>query len=1427
MKENEHLKNIYLLSGLFLVSFLIMGINPKAEAVSHWYLDFSNVDANSEPNTATGIAGEVHTKPAALTKANSTIQVKDSFSTASTSLDDKPVVVDGNGWAEIQFVGHIDDYEIGKDFCVEFDLLIDDNSPTNTGIFSVNFFRNGSGTLLGGLTLHTTDMKAILTSLDSVNPSEQDNFTNAWSVGTVMHVEMGLDAENDKLVVRIDDAYIGSIDLAPDPNYHGVRTIDFANGNGTKAVKWAVDNIYTSDNVGYRIGIPYFDVDFNDMDVNAAPATATASSGKMNTKPTSVSTGGGNSIEVRSSFTAGSDTLSNNPVVFTNTDGNNNPSLTFQGVGADYRVGKNFQLDFDMLISGDNLKSSANIFDVQLKRNGTSSPVAGFTLSTSNSSALLISSDFMNDTKNNTFNNVWNPNDLMHISLLYDGTSDRFDALIDDELIGSIELAQDTENQGVFGFYFSGSVASSTSIFAIDNIVTSIGDSDERAQWEVDFNDMDVNSAPSTATAVALMTNREPTSITTANSTIEVRSSYTTGTASLDKNPVVVDGNGWAKIQFAGHIDDYEVGKNYCVDFDLLIDDNTPAGTGIFSVNFYRNGSSTLLGGITLHTTNMKAILTSLDSTNPAEQASFTNVWSDANVMHVAMQLDTANDKLVAWIDDTLVGDINLAPDPEYHGVRTIEFANGNGIKDVKWAIDNIVSSVPDGNYQTFTFGNDNLELSFLTADDYFDLVSIENKSNGAVYAGWGDDPAPTMFRLCMRNSDGTVIKQLNNHSFCLERSYSITPTGNDIVLELNWLGFELAGDTNQVDVTVTVTAANTVNDGIEWDIDVDNRSTSYGLWEIYFPYIKYVPADGKLLNDYMAYPGGIGKLIPNPFGNQLHLTDYEAPTTVMGYPSSYNMQWAAIYDEDLGGLYFATHDPNAYRKDFFFIPGDDQYLWAVVHHMENKGQLGNDYNSPYSVLTQYTPGSWYDSTQIYRQWALSQTWTAAGTIEDRNDIPQWFKDNPYYFVTYGTAASVNDLTDIAIEYKDFFDCNDPTPLIWYNWQVFDPNFSSRDDEDGTCHTGQYMTPKANFIDAMAELEANNIHVQPYVNGRIFDVPDLSDPCFPEQWKDLAVKDKNGNYVAWSSTYPGLIDMCRNEPNYVAWVEDTCVELAEDYNTAGAYLDQFGKIHNDCFDPNHNHPHGGGDWQTIAMQNMAKQVRDVCKLVNSNAIFSGENCSEVVMGELEGNLLGIDYGRAYCPLQPAVYHDYCINYGRSFNLALNSDERFGFITGNLFVFGTKFGRFSVFTDMWLDDANYSDRMDLTKEMGKYKYAARKYLQCGQMLRPIEFDNEMPTRHHQITSDIVLYQPGVMSSVWEAPDETVGIVLFNITDDTTYDYEFTLTASDYPILEEALELYEMDANGTMTYIQDVNSSSLTIDSNLPAHGVRIYTLEPAS
>ena len=166
--------------------------------------------------------------------------------------------------------------------------------------------------------------------------------------------------------------------------------------------------------------------------------------------------------------------------------------------------------------------------------------------------------------------------------------------------------------------------------------------------------------------------------------TILVESSLSGGSASLSDKPVVFDGAGWPEMQLTGNSMDGELNADYCMEFDLLIPSATLSGTtGIFTALI--NSPSHTIANITLQTTNMRAILISNQGgagSLETQVGTFNNAWQTDKVMHVALQLNTATDKVEAYIDGGKIGDVLIAPTATsgYRNVRTLKvMAGGNG----------------------------------------------------------------------------------------------------------------------------------------------------------------------------------------------------------------------------------------------------------------------------------------------------------------------------------------------------------------------------------------------------------------------------------------------------------------------------------------------------------------------------------------------------------------------------------------------------------------------------------------------------------------------------------------------------------------------------------------------------------------------------
>ena len=139
-------------------------------------------------------------------------------------------------------------------------------------------------------------------------------------------------------------------------------------------------------------------------------------------------------------------------------------------------------------------------------------------------------------------------------------------------------------------------------------------------------------------------------------------------------------------------------------------------------------------------------------------------------------------------------------------------------------------------------------------------------------------------------------------------------------------------------------------------------------------------------------------------------------------------MQWAAIYSNHSIsgsgppiGLYLATHDPAGYlqlmlrhgRYPNATDPGQPLAIrWLHLNADLSASAASASFVLPYPVIIQAFVGDWWDASQIYREFALTEaSWTRAGSLAMRagkggpHGIAQWMIDTPFWAEGAGTGA--------------------------------------------------------------------------------------------------------------------------------------------------------------------------------------------------------------------------------------------------------------------------------------------------------------------------------------------------------------------------------------------------------------------------------------
>lgn len=226
-------------------------------------------------------------------------------------------------------------------------------------------------------------------------------------------------------------------------------------------------------------GIPLWDVNFDDPTVFPAgqpPATASATAGEVNDRPTSVfaTAGGDSSILVQNSFQGPTgDIMTGRPVVF---DYHNGESfrLSFNGNAADFEAPANYHLSFDFLIASD-IGSNHGTFRLDMAHAATTGGLITILwVPTSTDQRFTVIPAGQASSEWVTINNAWEFDKVSRFDGVLNASTGFFHISIDGTELDAIDLGQylDSSELGVRNFSFAqGSTGSEGWSGAIDNIV--------------------------------------------------------------------------------------------------------------------------------------------------------------------------------------------------------------------------------------------------------------------------------------------------------------------------------------------------------------------------------------------------------------------------------------------------------------------------------------------------------------------------------------------------------------------------------------------------------------------------------------------------------------------------------------------------------------------------------------------------------------------------------------------------------------------------------------------------------------------------------------------------------------------------------------------------------------------------------------------
>lgn len=204
----------------------------------------------------------------------------------------------------------------------------------------------------------------------------------------------------------------------------------------------------------------------------------------------------------------------------------------------------------------------------------------------------------------------------------------------------------------------------------------------------------------------------------------------------------------------------------------------------------------------------------------------------------------------------------------------------------------------------------------------------------------------------------------------------------------------------------------------VEFYVKVHNES-KVTIQQLEFPIIRGI---GRLVesqpeDNLLLHPVAGGLLFVDPL-NLFPMPPIETRgLRHIPYPEGVGAftQFMAYYARDVGGFYFACHDPwNTTKEVDFYWPPKIKGLETLFAHKSWNMEPGNSLILDYPILLgALQEGSWYEAAERYRDWATTTgeghpDWTAAGRLEDRVEegrAAKWLAEE-VGFSTFGVPSS-------------------------------------------------------------------------------------------------------------------------------------------------------------------------------------------------------------------------------------------------------------------------------------------------------------------------------------------------------------------------------------------------------------------------------------
>lgn len=596
--------------------------------------------------------------------------------------------------------------------------------------------------------------------------------------------------------------------------------------------------------------------------------------------------------------------------------------------------------------------------------------------------------------------------------------------------------------------------------------------------------------------------------------------------------------------------------------------------------------------------------------------------------------------------------------------------------------------------------------------------------------------------------------------------------------LELSWRDFP---GHESLQVTATVTARRDTTTA--WHIALAGIG-GLAVEQLHFPRVTGIGPLGT--REELAVPQWMGERTREP-RRLLAGPDGTGRRLEWTYPGQLSLQAISFTAPARGGLYFASDDTLAYRKQFaLWGDADGKAGYDVVHALSDPGKNAR-YSPAYAVLVGIVRGDWFSAIERYRAWGTRQYWARESRFATGKS-PQWIRDTGIWVWNRGRS---NVVLEPAAELQR--DAGLPVSVFWHWWHhgPYDTSFPD------------YLPPREGaeaFTQAVARAHEAGLHAIVYMNQRLWctETPSWTREN-AERW---AVRERDGTvrketYMVFAPSPCAPMDVSTQfwRDKY-AGIADTVIHQ---YKLDGIYMDQ-AVLSLACWSPDHGHPVGGGHYWMDGFRALARDLRQRGGTLPLG--FAGEGGGESWLPDLDAFLtLQVSQERyvdpasgwEVLPIFQAAYHPYAVTYGTYGSLTwppyddlwpektrpanamtlldLKYRQQYLLEQARMFVWGMQ----PTIANFLPEQLTKRRReIDYLERLAKLRYGFRHWFQEGTMLRAPEV---VVDSADVLMSRVSIYAarlggatearvpaPLVLAGAWKARDGRAALALASIADD---------------------------------------------------------------